>query len=296
MDRRRLASFLILAEELHFSRAAARCHISQSGLSQQLAQLEAELQIRLVDRTRRHVALTRAGEVYAAEARKVVRSMDEAASLARRAGSGMAGPLVVAATSPALFMLLPEIVTALADAAPDVEVAVRPMTTAEQETALRRGEIDVGIVHPPLDDPDLACRTIATLPFDVVLSDRNPLARAPTLRLRDLARERFILFPRQVGPQLHDQILALCLQEGFSPREIQEATPAQSIVGLAACNLGVGFIASRLQHYDRPGVVYRRLEGPAPAFTLGVAHRPDHGPASLRTFVELAVRVGAAAT
>lgn len=292
MDRRRLASFLILAEELHFGRAAARCHISQPALSQQLAQLEAELGVTLLSRSRRHVALTRAGAVFAAEAARIVRSIDDAAALARRAAAGLAGRLVVGATPPALFLVLPEIVTAFAAAAPEAEVAVRPMSTAEQEQALGRGEIDVGIVHPPLEDPGLACRDIATLPFDVVLSERNPLARSPALRLRDLAGERFILFPRQVGPQLYDQVIALCRQEGFSPREIQEASPAQSIIGLAACNLGVGFIASRLQHYDRPGVVYRRLEGPAPAFTLGVAHRPEPTRA-VELFVETARRVGA---
>lgn len=292
MDRRRLASFLILAEELHFGRAAARCHISQPALSQQLAQLEAEVGVALLSRSRRHVALTPAGAVFAAEAARIVSSIDEAAALARRAAAGLAGRLVVAATPPALFLVLPEIVAAFAAAAPEAEVAVRPLSTAEQEQALRRGEVDVGIVHPPLEDPGLACRDIATLPFDVVLSERSPLARSPGLRLRDLARERFILFPRQVGPQLYDQIIALCRQEGFSPQEIQEAAPAQSIVGLAACNLGVGFIASRLQHYDRPGVVYRRLEGPAPMFTLGVAHRP--GPArAVELFAETARRIGA---
>lgn len=291
MDRRRLTGFVALAEDLHFGRAAARCHISQSALSQQLAQLEADLQVRLVNRTRRHVALTRAGEVYAGEARKLLRAMDEAADLARRAEAGLDGRLVVAATQSALFMLLPEVLAAFAEAAPGVQVAVRPMPTAGQEAALRRGEVDVGLVHPPLDDPGLACRTIATLPFDVVLSDRNPLARRPALRLRDLAGERFILFPRQVGPQLHDRILALCLQEGFSPVEVQEAAPAQSIVGLAACNLGVGFIASRLQHYDRPGVVYRTLEGPAPAFTLGIARAAGSGGRAVDLFVETAERV-----
>ena len=217
MDRRRLASFLTLAEELHFNRAAARCHISQSALSQQLVKLETDLQVRLVNRTKRHVSLTRAGAIYALEARKILRSMDEAALLARRADAGSIGRLLVGATPPALFMVLPEIVTAFAGIAPNVELVVRSLTTAEQEEALRRGDIDVGIVHPPLDDHALVCRTIASLPFDVVLSQRNPLSRQPTLRLRDLARERFILFPRQIGPQLYDQVIRLCLEEGFSP-------------------------------------------------------------------------------
>lgn len=127
------------------------------------------------------------------------------------------------------------------------------------------------------------------MPFDVVISSENPLAQASRLRLRDLAGEPFVLFPRQIGPQLYDSIIGLCLQEGFSPRTIIEATPAQAIVGLAACNVGVGFVASQLQHLQRPLVVYRRLEGPAPFFTMGVAYVPQQVTTTTEEFVALAV-------
>lgn len=296
MDRRRLLSFIALSEELHFNRAAARCHITQSALSQQLVQLEADLQVHLVNRTRRSVSLTRAGTIFAAEARKILRSMDEAARLAKQAESGTVGRLVIAATAPAMFTVLPEIVAAFADKMPKVEIAVRSLTTAEQEEALGRGEIDVGILHPPLDDKDLSCRDIATLPFDVVLSRKNPLSERTVLKLKDLAEETFILFPRQIGPQLYDRIIGLCLEQGFSPRTIIEMTPAQSIVAVAACNLGVGFIASRSQHFERPPVVYRRIAGPAPSFTLGIARRADAASPATKTFIEIAVEQGAKAT
>jgi DNA-binding transcriptional LysR family regulator len=292
MDRRRLQCFIALAEELHFARAALRCHISQPGLSQQLQQLERQLQVQLVYRTKRQVALTRAGEVFLDEARKIVRTMDDALVLARRTESGKIGRLTIAATAPALFIVLPEILERFRLDHPGIEVVVREMTTDAQEEALRRGDIHAGLVHPPLDDVSLACTEIARIPFDIVLSEFNPLSRRETLTLRDLAGETFVLFPRRIGPRLYDRIIALCLEAGFSPEAIVEASPAQSIIAMAASNIGVGFIASRLQHYDRPLAVYRRLAGPAPDLALGVAHAGDLGAPALRKFIEAAIDVG----
>lgn len=292
MDRRLLQCFVALAEELHFQRAAQRCHISQPGLSQQLRRLEKQLQAQLVHRTKRHVALTRTGEVFVEEARKILRSMDDAALLARRTESGMIGRLTIGTTAPALFIILPEILRRFAEAFPGVEPVVREMTTDVQEEALRRGDIQVGLVHPPLDDASLACIGVARMPFDIVLSERNPLSRKDPLTLADLAKETFIIFPRRIGPRLHDQIIAMCQEAGFSPETIVEAAPAQSIIAMAACNIGVGFIASRVQHYNRPLAVYRPLSGPAPQLTLGVAHAAEIPSPALQAFIEIALDVG----
>ena len=128
--------------------------------------------------------------------------------------------------------------------------------------------------------------------FNVVLSDQNPLASRPSLRLEDLSRERFIIFPRVIGPRLYDEIISLCQQAGFSPEVILEASPAQSIIALAAVNFGIGLIASRLQQFDRPGVVYRPLDGPAPRLTLGVAYQGDDTSPAIRTFLNVAAAIG----
>lgn len=275
MDRRRLTSFIALGEELHFDRAARRCGMTQPAMSQQLRQLEEQVGAKLVYRTKRSVSLTRAGEAFLAEARRIVGQMHRAAELARRIEHGEIGEIVVGVTAPALYIVFPEIVAQFAQAQPRVRLVPREMTTFEQEEALRDGEIQVGILHPPLVDEALACREIARTPFDLVLSHRNRLAEKPDLALADLARERFILFPRRIGPRLYDSILTLCGEAGFSPEAVIEAFPAQSIVALAACNFGVGFIAAEVQHFRRPMAAYRRLAGPAPSLTLGVAYRAD---------------------
>jgi DNA-binding transcriptional LysR family regulator len=191
-----------------------------------------------------------------------------------------------------MFIAFPEIARLFRQHLPGVALVVREMTTAEQEAALRAGQIQVGIIHPPLDDPSLACEQFATVPFKLVLSQDNPLARRRTLRMADLGNENFITFPRQIGPRLYDRIIALCQEAGFSPRIILEASPAQSIVALAAAGYGVGWIASRHQQFPRCGVVYRRLVGPGPQLTLGVAYDAHNAPPELQSFVATAKLTG----
>jgi DNA-binding transcriptional LysR family regulator len=293
MDRRRLECFLALAEELHFHRAAVRCHMTQPALSQQLRALEDQLQVQLVYRSKRHVSLTRAGEVFLDEVRKILRTMDRAVDAARRTEKGEIGQLTIGVTAPALYIVFPEIVREFNLRLPEVGIVVHDMTTAEQEQALRNRTIQLGVVHPPLEDASLSCQTIATTAFNIVLSDLNPLAKRRRLTLRDLANEQFIIFPRTIGPQLYDHIISLCQAEGFSPKVILETTPAQSIIAMAAADFGIGFIASEHQMLARPGVVFRKLTGVTPHLSLGVAYDGTDVSPAMKVFLEIAQRVGA---
>lgn len=292
MDRFRLECFVAVAEELHFRRAAERCHISQPAISQQIRTLERELDLQLAHRTKRTVTLTTAGEVFLQEARRTLRQMDHAVSLARRTERGEIGQITVAATAPALFILFPEVAARFREALPQVGMVVQELTTAEQEHALTCGDIDVGLVHPPLDDPGLAAEEVACPPFQLALPTGHHLAARETLGIEDLAGEPVVLFPRQIAPRLHDTILALCRDAGFSLRIAVEAHPAQSIIAMVAAGVGLGFIAGELQRLGRPGVVYRPLHGPAPKLALGVAHHPDELSPAVRAFLEAARAAG----
>ena len=125
-----------------------------------------------------------------------------------------------------------------------------------------------------------------------MLARDNALARKRVLRIEDLADQQFITFPRRIGPRLYDAIIGLCRAAGFSPQIILEATPAQSIIALAAAGFGVGWIASTSQHFPRPDVIYRALTGNAPSLTLGAAHRPGQIMPALARFLAIATEVG----
>ena len=289
MDKRRLECFVALAEELHFGRAANRTGISQPGLSQQLMQLEDQLQVELVRRSKRQVALTRAGEVFLEEARKLLIGMARAVELTRHSQDGIIGKLRIGTAPSALFIVLPEIVAVFRELLPNVDLEVMQMSTEEQLEALREGLIDVGLMHPPLSQTaGLVIDEIYAFPFRIAMHEGNPLAAKDTLQLSDLAGQTFILFSRALGPQSYDDIIANCRNAGFSPVKIIEVAPAQSIVALAACDLGIGFVASRVQLFDRPLVTYRDLEEGGPAVRIAVAYRREANAPMVKQFLAAA--------
>lgn len=292
MDRFGLQCFVALAEELHFHRAAERCHISQPAMSQQIARLERELDVRLAHRNKRSVALTTAGEVFLEQARRTIRQMDLAVSLARRTDRGEIGQLTVGVTSPALYVMFPEVAAVFRRILPGVGLVVRELTTAEQERALRIGDIDVGLVHPPLDDPQFATEEVARPPFHVALPAGHRLTTLDTVEIADLAGEGLVLFPRQIAPQLYDTIVSLCQDAGFSPTIAMEAHPAQSIIALVGSGVGIGFIAAEVQRLPRAGIAYRPIRGPRPLLGLGVAYHPDGRPPAVEAFLTAAREAG----
>ncbi|TWF82218.1 LysR family transcriptional regulator [Pseudonocardia hierapolitana] len=292
MDRFRLECFVALAEELHFHRAAERCHVSQPAMSQQVRNLERELGVQLAHRTKRTVVLTPAGEVFLREARKTLRQLDLAVLLAQRTDRGEIGQLTVGVTSPALYVLFPEAARLFHAALPRVGMIVRELTTAEQEKALRAGDIDVGLIHPPLDDTGLRTEEVARAPFHLALPNVHPLARSESLELAELAGQRFVIFPRQIAPQLYDTIISMCQDAGFSLEIAMEAYPAQSIIALVSSGVGLGFIAGEMQRLNRPGVVYRPLRGAGPQLSVGVAHHPDGVSPAVEAFVDAARAAG----
>lgn len=294
MDRFRLECFVALAEELHFHRAAERCHISQPAMSQQIRALEHELGVSVAHRTRRSVALSRAGEVFLAEARKLLGQWDRSVALAQRTHRGEVGQLVVGATAPALYVLLPEAVALFRRQMPGIGVVVQELSMSEQEQRLRLGDIDVALVHPPLDDPALVAEEVARPAFRIALPDTHPLGARESLELSELAGEQFVVFPRSIAPKLYDTLISLCRDAGFPLQIATEAHPAQTIIGLVAAGVGLGFIAAEAQQLNRDGVVYRPLRGASPRLSLGVAHRSGNVPSTVAHFVAAAREAGRA--
>ena len=146
------------------------------------------------------------------------RHMDDAAALALRTDRGEVGQLRLGVTAPALFVVYPEIAALFRARLPNVGLVVREMTTAEQEHALRRGDLDVGLVHPPLDDPGLATEEIGRAPFHIALPVAHPLTRHESVALGDLDGEQVVIFPREIAPQLYDTVLRSAAKPGSASR------------------------------------------------------------------------------
>lgn len=288
-DLRHLRYFVAVAEELHFGRAAARMHISQPPLSMQIRALEKAVGALLLERTQRHVALTKAGEVFLLEARAILARVDSATLLAGRAGRGEVGELVVGFISHANFNVLPPLLREFRKRAPEVRLALRELTTDRQLEALLDGRLDVGFVLPPVDDPRLQYRATFREPLVVALPSLHPLARRKgRVRLASLAETPFILFPRPLAPSLFDDIVMFCKRCGFSPRVEQEAVQMQTIVSLVSAEIGVALIPQSLEHLGRTGVVYKHLHESSPMIEIGLAWRRDDSLRTLAAFLDAA--------
>ncbi|MGB3437606.1 MAG: LysR family transcriptional regulator [Actinophytocola sp.] len=271
MELRQVRSFLTVVEEGHVGRAADRLHITQPSLSRQVAALERAVGVPLFDRSRRALALTAAGEVFAAGARDLVRRADDLVSAAGQAHRGELGVLRIGFVQSATFEALPTMVRVFSAAWPSVRVEVTAMTTLRQLAALTDDAIDVGLLRPPVQAPDLELRTLSHDPLMVALPGGHRLARRRRLSLADLADEPFVLYGRESGPTVHDTIIGFCRDAGFSPRIVQEAVDVQTIVALVAADLGVSLLIAPTPHTDETAVVYRPLADDLPRWEMALA-------------------------
>src|SRR5512134_3816618 len=159
MELRTLRYFVTLAEELHFGRAAQRLSITQPPLSLAIRGLEEELGVRLFARTRRQVGLTHAGAAFLEQAREILARTGAAAELARAADRGAVGRLAIGFMSASIYTLLPAVLRDFAASHPGVRLELRELTLPQQATALRRRDIHVGFVRPPITDAELVAET-----------------------------------------------------------------------------------------------------------------------------------------
>jgi DNA-binding transcriptional LysR family regulator len=270
---RHLRYFVVLAEERHFSRAADRLYIAQPGLSQQIQSLEAQLGVSLIDRTKRRVELTAAGQALLEEGRRALAEFDRVVEYTRRVGRGEVGRLRIGVIASAIYNVLPGALRAFRARYPNVELIVREMTTPVQVNAMNAGEIDVGLMRLPYATGDLETRPILEERLGVVLPERHPLAVMEEMPLTALADQPMIIFPAAPRPSWADFVLRVCRQAGFEPRVVQAAMEAATVMTFVAADLGLALIPESLQALVRPGIVYRPISPPTPLLPLAIMYR-----------------------
>ena len=152
MELRHLKYFVAVAEELHFGRAAKRLRMTQQPLSRQIKDLEEELGVKLFYRTKRTVRLTEVGAIFLAETRKTLQQAEYAVHIVRQAQQGKIGKLTIGFTGSALNIVLPAVVRQFKQLFPQVELILKRMQTLEQVEALNNRQIDLGLLHPPINN------------------------------------------------------------------------------------------------------------------------------------------------
>lgn len=273
MELRHLRSFVAVADELHFTRAAERLQIAQSPLSQHIQRLERELGCALFERNRRKVALTDAGREMLDHARIAIDQADRAAAAARAVAAGHQGHLGIGLLASAALELLPRIIPPFAAAAPDAQLSFVEGNSREHLDALRARRIDVAFIRPPADAPDLHVERIWTEPIIAALPATHPLAGTPRLRLADLRADNLITFPPDSAPDFHQALMDACRKAGFEPRIRQQALAMPMLVALVSAGLGVALLPRSMRQLTLAGVAYHDLTDVAARAEIALVHR-----------------------
>jgi DNA-binding transcriptional LysR family regulator len=286
VDLRHLRYFIVVAEELSFTRAARRLGMAQPPLSQQIRRLEEAVGSPLLTRVPR-VALTEAGAVFLESARRTLAQVAQAVDSAGRVGRGLSGRLTVGFASSVVFTPLVEAFRAYRTRYPGVEYQLREMHSGAQLAALRGGSIDVGLLRGSPSDDDLDTETVVREPFIALLPARHRLAGLSRMAPRQLANEPFILFPRHVAPTLYDQIAAVCRVGEFSPRVAHEALEWHTVTGLVGAGLGVAIAPAGIARLRWRGVVYRPLKPLAVQTSIVMCRRRESNRGVVDSFAEM---------
>ncbi len=260
MEFRHLRYFLVLAEELHFGRAARRLSISQPPLSLNIQQLEASVGARLFTRNSKAVQLTAAGLAFVPAARALMEQAAQAASHARDVGQGMAGSLRIGFAGTMLYSGLPEILARFQARHPLLRVLLKEISSSEQLIELAHDRLDLGFVHTTRVPPELSQILVASQAFVCCLPAGHALAGEGSLSLKRLQGEPFAVVSRTVSPDYHDRILATCSDAGFYPEIRYELQHWLSVVSLVSQGMGVALVPEALRQSALAGTVFVPLD------------------------------------
>jgi DNA-binding transcriptional LysR family regulator len=289
MELRHLRYFVAVARHLNYSEASRRLHVAQPAVSQTILDLEEELEVKLLLRTKRSVQLTAAGTTFLREAEEILRRADEARRLTQRAARGEVGSLGIGFFGAAAAPILPALVQTYRRKFPDVELHLYEMNPDQQLAAFDDGRLDLGFSRPlPADQSsEFEEEVVYTDCLGVALPAAHPLARREVVRLKSLANEPFVQFHRRGAPGLFDEVIASCRRAGFSPRIVNEPNFMATVMTLVESGLGISLIPRCVRSLNRPRVVVRPITPKSAPIPLCVAWRKSADSPPLSAFLDI---------
>ncbi|QGH70555.1 LysR substrate-binding domain-containing protein [Pseudactinotalea sp. HY158] len=290
IELRQLRYFVTLAEELHFARAAAREHIVQSALSQQIQRLERLLGVVLVERTTHHVRLTPSGAVFLSQARSVLRAVDRAVAATRSASAD--AEVVRVAIGDASLDSMPQILRHAQYNRPGLVVHRTEATVPAQYRMLAEGSIDVGVGNAADAPRGIASEVFRLDPMGVLVAQTHPLARAAAVSVADLDGLELVLAEDAEAPEFNEFVTSMCAAAGLRPVRFpgtaQSIRAAAYLVGERECGAIVPASCDLLM----PGLRWRPLEPPS-LFPWSLLWRADDATPAVRAIRRAAAALSA---
>ena len=287
MELRHLRYFVAVAEELNFTRAAEKLRLAQPSLTRQIHNLEDELGVRLLDRSRNQVSLTEEGRSFLVDARRLVALSLESVKSVQRFSRGESEQLNIGYLFKFNFDLLPVTLASFYQTFPETSVNLFDMSPAEQLRALESRKIDLGFVglrpsHTNKNTTGLAWECVARHKVVVVLPEIHPLAKKSKIKITDLKSLFFVAMSEQTHPGSRDWLSSICQGAGFTPRILQDVDLESGLMTFVAEGLGVTLAREQIKNLPHPGVVFRPLAIAAKADYWIAWHRENHSKALLK--------------
>ena len=279
-DLNQLRCFVTVAEELHFGRAAARLNMTQPPLSRQIQVLEHIIDAPLLERTSRSVRLTPAGRSFLPEARRILKLAESASQVARRIAMGKTGSLKIGYTAAAAYGFLPELIAACRARLPEVDFSLKEMVSGDQLEALASGQIDAGLLRPPVARPEFASRRVLAEPLLAAIPRKHPLATRENLTIKEFDGQPFVMYSPYESRYFHDLLVALFTQADMLPRYVQHVGQIHSILAMVRAGLGVSIVPAAAASLKISEVKLRplKLRNAAPVELFMVWRRDDENP------------------
>jgi DNA-binding transcriptional LysR family regulator len=286
VEYRHLKFFVAVAEELHFTRASLRLCIAQPHLSQEIRRLEREIGVELFVRTKRSVALTSAGHAFLERVRILLDYTADAVHAAQRASRGEIGRLRLGFVRVAAIGVIPNAIARFRSAYPDVEVLLNDVSSDEGLDAVRIGQLDLCVLHPPrIVDPAVKIETIWLEPLVALLPPKHQLADMQRISLHRLRSEPWVIHHRETASRLYDEIIAACAAVGFAPRVAQRTARMTTTISMVASGIGVALMPITQARLAFGGAVYRQLRPPGSSIPVAFAWQQDQTARALAHFM-----------
>jgi DNA-binding transcriptional LysR family regulator len=288
MELRHLRYFVAVAEDLSFTKAAGRLHLAQPSLTRQIHNLEEELGVRLLNRSKSKVTLTEEGRSFLTDARRILALATESIVAVQRLSRGEAGQLNISYLSNFDFELLPETLKDFRLSFPHIALNLFDMNPAEQLRALEARRIDLGFVGLPPSSSSAAIQweSIAQHRTVVVLPARHPLAHKRQLKLRELESLFFVGMSEKTHPGFREWLNRTCQMAGFTPRVLQDAELETALMTFVAEGLGVSLAREHIKKLPHPGVTFRPL-APALKSDYCIAWNRGNDSRALQQYIEI---------
>ena len=288
MELRHLRYFVAVADALSFTKGAQKLHLSQPSLTRQIKDLEEELGVRLLDRSKQGVNLTRQGATFLIDAKRLLALGQEIVKSVQRTDDRPPSPLNLGYVADLFYDLLPVTLKAFQRSFPTVPINLFDMSCGDQFRALEEGKIDLGFagLREPIEERGLQFLPIAAYDTVAALAKNHPLAKETAIDLKKLKSIFFIGMSEASYPGYRDWLTETCRKEGFAPKVLQDVEIERALIQAVAAGLGVALLPEQVKRLPHESVVFRELRPPVKTESC-IAWKADNPSAALRAYVKI---------